>query len=306
MRIDVIINQLAILFFIMGIGYLIIKIKLIDIEANKLLSKLVLFVTMPCTILNTVMSGNVEATASDAFIFIAVSFVGFALFHAVAFFIPKIMRCEKKDYGIYRFAMIYGNAGFMGLPVISAILGPQSVFYLAIANIPLNCLMYTLGITLISGKASKIRLRDILNPCLVASVLILIIFLTNFKTPRIVTETTRIIGGMTTPGAMLAIGATLATIPFREVVTKWRLYITAAMKLLIIPAVTWLVFKPFVSNTLILNVLVLVTAMPTAANAALLVLEFGGDEKLGSSLVFITTLLSAVTIPIVTLLFIII
>ena len=305
MSIDVIINQLSMLFLTMGIGYLAGKIKILDKAANKLLSTLVMFVAMPCTILSSVMNSNVDSAASDAFIFIAVAFAVFAVSHAAAFFVPQLIRCEKQDYGIYRFAMIYGNAGFMGFPVISAILGPQSVFYLAIANIPISILIFTLGITLVSGNSAKIRVRDIINPCLVASIVILIIFLTDFQTPRIIAETAKLIGGMTTPGAMLTIGSTLATIPFLEVITKWRLYVVSAVKLLIIPAAAWLILRPFVSSTLIFNVSILIAAMPTAANATLLAFQFGGNEKLGSSLVFITTLLSVISIPIVTILFVI-
>ena len=306
MGIDVAVKQLVILFITMGIGYLTSKIKLISADANKLISKLIIYVTMPCTILSSVMNGSVDSTTSDALIFIAVAFATFAVSIALSFFVPQLLRCEKEDRGICRFAMVFGNAGFMGIPIISAILGSRAIFYLAIANIPISILMYTLGIILVSGKSAKIRSREIFNPCLIAAVIILIIFLTNFKPPRVISETTQLIGAITTPGAMLAIGATLATIPFLEVIRKWRLYIVAAMKLFIIPAITFLILRPLVSNTFILNVAVLMSAMPTAANATLLALEFGGNAKLGSALIFITTLLSVVAIPLFTILFIII
>ena len=305
MGIDVVVHQLALLFIIMGIGYLAYKIKFFTDETNKLLSRLVIFVTMPCTILSSVMNGSIDSSSSDAFLFIGLALGVLLVAIVLSFFIPRLIGCAPKDYGVYRFAMVLGNAGFMGFPVISAILGPKSMFYVALMNIPTSLVMYTIGIIFLSGKSAKIRLRDILNPCLVAAVVILIIFLTGFKAPRIVAETTALIGGMTTPGVMLAIGSTLATTPFRDVITKWRLYAASAVKLLLIPTAAWLILKPLVSNQLIFNILILVAAMPTAANTALLAFEFGSDEKLGSSLVFITTLLSAITIPIVTALYIV-
>ena len=305
MGIDIVVKQLAILFITMGIGYLTSKIKLLSEDTNKLISKLIIYVTMPCTILNSVMNGSVNSTTSDALIFVAIAFATFAVSIALSFFVPQLLHCGKEDRGIYRFAMVFGNASYMGIPVISAILGPRAIFYLAIANIPISILTYTLGILLVSGKSTKIRPREILNPCLFAAFIILIIFLTNFKTPKIIADTTQLIGAITTPGAMLAIGSTLATVPFLEVITKWRLHVVAVVKLFIVPAAAWLILRPFVSNALIFNVAILIAAMPTAANATLLAFQFGSDEKLGSSLVFITTLLSAISIPIVTLLFVI-
>jgi predicted permease len=115
--------------------------------------------------------------------------------------------------------------------------------------------------------------------------------------PAILKNTIDLVGGMTTPAAMLILGSTLACIPIKEVFSEIRIYFIAIVKLLIIPVVTWLILRLFVTDHLMLGVLVTLSAMPTATNATLLSMEYDGNEKLASKGVFLTTLLSVLTIP---------
>jgi predicted permease len=128
----------------------------------------------------------------------------------------------------------------------------------------------------------------------VASVLI---FAFKLTMPKIVSDTASLVGHMTTPGAMLVIGSTLAEIPFREVFSEKRLYPVIVVKLVAIPVATWLILHFFVTDPTALGVLVVEAAMPTATAAAMLSLQYGGNAKLASKGVFLTTLFSVVTIP---------
>jgi predicted permease len=96
---------------------------------------------------------------------------------------------------------------------------------------------------------------------------------------------------------MLIIGSTLASIPFKKVFTQWRLYPVTVIKLLIVPVVTWLVLRLFIHDALMLGILVVLSGMPTATSATMISMEYGGNERLASTGVFITTLFSLASIP---------
>jgi len=98
---------------------------------------------------------------------------------------------------------------------------------------------------------------------------------------------------------MLIVGITLAQVPVRHVFSEWRLYPLAFVKLLVVPFVVWLIFRQFIADELMLGVLVVLSAMPTAANVAMLAIEYKGNSRIASSGVFLTTLLSGATVPLV-------
>jgi predicted permease len=287
MNMSAIITQMAILFLILAVGY----------AANKFLSKLVINITMPCTILGSVLSGHVTATGLDAAYFMLLTLGAYALVFIIALPLPRLLRAPKSDAGLYRFMITFGNVGFMGFPVIQSIFGVGAVFYVTLFNIAFGVLSYSVGLIMISGRGDKMNLRLLLNPMMVVSVLTVVVFYTRLSVPAILTDAVELVGKMTTPSAMLILGSTLAFIPIKAVFSEYRIYLMTFVKLLVIPVLTWLLLSLFVTDKLILGVLVALSAMPAATNATMLCMEYGGNEQLASKGVFLTTLFSVITIP---------
>jgi predicted permease len=301
MNMTSIITQMAILFLILAAGYAANKFRIMTADSNKLLSKLVVNIAMPCTILSSVLSGHVTATGIDAAFFMLLSFGAFALVFILCVPLPGLLRVPKADAGLYRFMVAFGNVGFMGFPVIQAIFGPGAVFYVTLFNIAFSVLCFSVGIIMVSGKGEKVSAKLLVNPTMIVSILTVVIFYTKLQIPAIFTDTIDLVGKMTTPSAMLVIGSTLACMPFREVFNEIRVYPMTAVKLLVVPVLTWLVMRFFVTDHLMLGVLVALSAMPTATNATMLSMEYGGNEQLASKGIFLTTLFSVVTIPLLLL-----
>lgn len=107
------------------------------------------------------------------------------------------------------------------------------------------------------------------------------------------------IGNAATPLSMLVIGSTLAMTPIREIWKGWRVYGFSIIRLLVVPSAVYLIFRNFIGNPLILGVVVLVTAMPSAATTVMFAEEYESNAKFAAQYVFITTLLAVLTIPIV-------
>ena len=311
MELDVIITQMALLFIIMAIGFVVGKTKMLTPDGNKLLTRIVLFIALPCTILNSVFENEINLTIGDTLYFLLMALLTFAIAFAVSIPVIYILGGEKKNRGLLNFMSVFSNCGFMGFPVVIAIMGLSSAYYVALFNIPFNVLVFSIGIFMISsGKKDATGdgvvsqnatlhrpLSQLINPVLIVALIAIPIALIGFKPPQIIADAIKITGNITTPGGMLVIGSTLAHMHFKSILSEWRIIPVTLLKLIVIPVVTWFILKNIISNEMLLGVLVLVSAMPSAAMASMLAIEYGGNEKTASAGVFLTTLLCGLTVP---------
>jgi len=296
MDIQVILNQMAVLFILMILGFILGKAKFLTVEANKIFTKIILFVALPAFIIDSVMNTDLELTLGTTLYAMLISFVPFAISFLVSYPIIRTLG-DKDNRGLYIFMTMFGNTAFMGIPIIIAVFGPSAVFYASLVNIAFNVLVFSVGIMIISRKGTKFNPKILLNPNLLITLILIPLALSDITFPFQVSEPIRITGAMTTPGAMLIIGSTLSFIPAKSIFMHWRIFPMTLLKLIIIPAVTWLILRQFIGDELLLGVLVVLSAMPTAVSASMLAIEYGGDEQVASAGVFITTLLCGVTVP---------
>ena len=299
MEMRAIISQLAILFFLLALGYAGFKIKALTAEAGKVLTKVVFSITLPATILGSAIGGDLDISGTETAIFMLLVVLVYIIYIAIALPVARILGKGKPLRGLFAFMLIYSNVGFMGLPVTAAIFGPEAVFFNALFNMPNWITAFSFGTVLISGKMDRFSPKTLLNPVIIASFLMIPIALSGFRAPDVIVEAVSLTGNITVPASMFVIGITLAQEPIKGVFTNWRLYPLAFVKLIIIPVVIWLVFRPFVQSELTLGLLVVLSAMPTAAMSAMFAIEYDNNANLASNGVFLTTLLSGITIPLI-------
>ena len=188
----------------------------------------------------------------------------------------------------------------MGFPVIQSIFGEGAIFYAAIFNMIFNFMNFSLGIRLMSDKRKgSFSVKKFLRPGIFGAIFALIIFFTGITLPSPLVDSMKNLGDTTSPLAMIVIGMSLAEIPFKSVFTEIRLYPYTLIKQVIIPILSWYVLRNIISNELILGITVIVIAMPVATSAVLFSSEYDGNTNLATKSVFITTLASLVTIPVI-------
>lgn len=300
MDIMVVINQMVQLFIVIALGYILNKIGIFDSILNKKLTTLLLNVTTPALVLDSVLSNDNTSSLSEVGMVFLVSFAIFAILPIISFLLVKIMRIPKKQQGLYMFMTVFSNVGFMGFPVMKAIFGNEAVFYTAIFNMGFNLLVFTLGIVMMSyGSQEKIQLdiKKVLSPGVVASIFALIIYFTHMTFPSVIANTCSMVGNITTPIAMLLIGSTLASMPIKEVFNDLRVYPYAIIKQIILPMLLFPVMDLLIADKFLLGISFIMVSMPVANSAVLFATEYGGDVKLAAKTIFMTTLLSVATIP---------
>ncbi len=306
-------EQLILLFIMMIIGFGAVKMKLITKSVSDGVSMMISRVTMPCMYISTFMAQTLTAEKmAQCGITVALSVLYYAVAIAISFIFTALARPPKEQRGVYQFLIIFSNAAYMGFPVLRAILGEESIFYGAFFNLPFNILAYSLGIWLLRRGRSDVKFskRDMfLNPGTIGVGVGVVLFLLSpifvgtkfydvFYT-GVIQKGLASVGDTTVPLSMFVIGTVLATVKPGAVFKNIRVLITCVIRLLVCPLVIYLLTMPLGLEYMTRAIPVLVSAMPCAVFCVILAKEYGGDEKTASVGVFISTLASAVTIPLI-------
>lgn len=297
MDVALIAQKLVGLTLVMGLGVLLAKLGIIDKDFNSKLTGLVLNVTMPCMILASVSTPTSaglpvgDVLVCIALLVVVLPLVGLAIVRLPAF---------RKDRGLYLFMTMYPNVGFMGFPVIESVFGSDALIIAAVINMAFNISLFTVGVLAIGyGNSGGARLdpKKIASPGVVASVLAIVVYLVGKGIPALVADPLSSVGQMTTPLAMLVIGASLASYPLREVVLDLRPWGLTLLADVILPLAFLPVFRLLVSDALVRGVAVVILGMPVASGATLFAERYGGNAQLASKCIFVSTLCSVATIP---------
>lgn len=288
------------LFAIIGVGFVARRYNIISGDFVHLLSRILVNIALPAI---TISSMQVPHTATTMGIVDSMLLVSVCYY--IGAFLAGILVCRflpstSTERGVFQFMLVFPNTMFMGIPVAAAILGPSSLFYVILFNLPFSFLVFTMGVWLLArGRPGKFDPKVLLSPGLVASFVGLGLFLVGYMLPAPVDTALSLVGSVTTPLAMIVVGALLATLPAARLAGDWRIYFISALRLLVFPVLAFVLLTPFVTDKLLLGVTVLLIAMPVAANSVLLSEEYHVDSTLASQGVFISTVLCLATIPLI-------
>ena len=301
-----IMSKLVILTIYIAVGYAARKLKILSEEFTDGIVKLLLFISLPALILNIFLTSFDRNMIGQGIAMLVISFAIYIVSTPIGYITARAMRLKRNQIGVTAFAVTFPNYTFIGIPVLTSILGDRVLMNASFGNLACSISVYTIGMLTISkfGTEAKggLRLmadRMVKMPVNYALLGGLILALLNVNPPEPVTDTLNGLANLTTPMAMIYIGATLTKNDPREILGDWRVYITAAMRLLVIPLVIYLIGRIFIKDPVFLNTIVIGAAIPTASFCALFAREYGGDEVLASKYIFISTLLCLVTIPLV-------
>ena len=297
-------TQVLVLFLLIVVGFSSRRLNIVSKQMDTDFGNLITKVTLPAFVLSSMDYDFSYDALLESMNLLKVSACIYAVVILASFIIVKWMPISRDKVDIYQFAISFTNVGFMGYPVISLVYGSQGVFYAAIYNLSYNILIWTYGIYLLKrhqedARVSTIgeKVKDIFNPGLVAIILGFILFLTPLSFPEPIQRTLSLIGSTTTPLSMMFIGLLLAEIHLKELINSLQDYFIIAIRLLIIPFVVLIVLSRMGFEGYMLGIPVLISAMPIAANSAVFASIYGGNSKLASKLVFLSTLISVITIP---------
>ncbi len=302
-----VLSQIIVLFSLILVGYVVKRLKIVSDEFQAGIAPLILNVTLPAFILSSMnFEFSVETLKSSGWL-VAISFAMYGVAFVFSKLYSKVVKNSPRQRAVFEYAIMFSNSGYMGYPVVAQLFGEQGVFYAAIYNLSFSVLVWTYGVALLSGQKNvniplKKRLLAFINPGLVAVTLGFILFLFNLSLPPIVYNLLDMIGATTTPLSMMFIGFILTEIKPAEIFKNYQLLVVSIMRLIILPATTYLILFLFGFSGLTLYIPVVIVGMPVAVNVAIFASRYQADYQLGSLLIFTSTLLSVITVPIMMLL----
>ena len=294
------------LFAIVIVGYVAGRLGYMGGEFDKRLSSLVINITCPALILSSAMTGELPDRRLILPL-LGISIITYIILTGVVFWLPRYLTKQKADEGIVGFALMFGNVGFMGYPVVASIFSHQAVFYAAVLNVVNTLAVFTVGTILIVGDVGdgKRFQKKVLysTPMLSAYLAMLIVALGIDNIPGLISQPLTMIGNITVPAALLIIGSSMSQLSLRTMLGNRTVYATTLFRLILIPLGFYYLFSAIGFDPYVVNINTVVIAMPVATYGTILCLKYGRETTLITEVTLITTFLSMLTIPLLTLLF---
>ena len=293
-------NKMVVFLALMVIGYVLARRGRLDRGSIKALSSLTLNVFLTGSILNSTLGASVELSWSELGTSFLVVWVMQLLGYLIAWLVTLPMPVDKEHKPLFELLMSMGNSMFVALPIVDALF-PESraVFYVSLSCLPFNVLLFTYGVwRLQSGRENaRFRFRNILSVPLLAALAALILFLVKPPLPQAVKGLISTLAGATTPLSMLVIGASLGTVSLLDAFKNGKLYLASAVRLLLIPVLTWLVLRLLTDDPVLLMTSTIVAASPAAVIITVMANQYDRDSVYTAEGTLQSTALSMLTIP---------
>ena len=296
------------LFAIVIVGYVAGKLGYLGGDFDRQLSRLVINLTCPALILSSAMTGELP-DRNYILPLLLISAITYIVLTGVAFLLPRILTNKREDEGAIGFALMFGNVGFMGYPVVASLFGHEAVFYAAVLNVVNTFAVFTVGTILITGKNAvegpRFQKKVLYSTPMIAAYLTMaIVALEIDYIPPAVSQPLTMLGNITVPAALLIIGSSMSNLSFRTMLGNHTVYATTLFRLAILPIGIYYLCTLLGFSLFVVNINTVVIAMPVATYGTILCLKYGRDTTTITEVTFITTLLSMLTIPaLATLLF---
>lgn len=297
---------------------------------SKQISGIIVNVTNPALLICSAFGDGPKMSLQELGTALVVFLIIYAMLIGVSFLIPRILRVPNQYHYSYQMMTVFGNVGFIGIPLASAVLGTESLIFVSIYNLIFNILIYTFGISLLQRAAARqsatpvggqtgaqdtqnIRTansdmhvasplwKKIINAGTISAAATIVFYLGSFPVPVIVSSTLNYMGQSTTLLSMLVLGASVAQMAPKDIFSHPKLYGYVLLRQILIPVGCILLFRPIINNTLILNTLALMLAVPAGNLPLMLCKQLHAEGDTISQGIILTTILSLATIPVVSL-----
>ena len=297
-------QQITELFLMIFMGYVIVKARLLKGEDSKVISKIVLYLIIPCVIINAFQVDYTSEKVQGLLLAFAASVMLQVLLLIIVWGAGRMGLNEVEKASVY-----YSNAGNLIMPIVTFVLGQEWVLYGCVFMSVQIVFVWSHGKWVLS-RQSKIDWKKILlNINMVAVFAGVFLFFTKIRLPQILNQTFGSVGSMIGPASMIVTGMLIAEMSLRSIFTNGRIYFITFIRLVAVPVIALLLLK--VSGLVngspdgkkILLIVFLAVITPSASTVTQMCQVYGNDSKYASAVNVMTTLLAIVTMPLMVVLF---
>lgn len=299
------IKKIVSLFIIMMMGVLVVRLKLLKSGDSRTLSVLMLYLVVPCTILNAFQVDYTPEVLKGLGIAVGCAVVIHVLWLILVQILGKIFNMDVVE----KASIMYTNAGNLIIPIVTSVLGEDMVIYsVGFMAVQLFFIWTHLKSSMCGERGIDIK-KILTNINLMCVVLGIVLFLVQFKFPSLVQDTLSSVSSMIGPSAMFVIGMLIGGMNLKHVVTYKRVWLVTFLRLIVFPLIILAMLKIFPVHTLvgggkeILLVTFLACMTPAASTVTQMAQIYDNDAEYASAINVITTLLCLITMPIMVMLY---
>ena len=292
--------EVAVILLLILVGYFTVKKGMFTKESLGSITSFLLYIITPCLIVSSFLSA--ESGKLDGWtLLLAVVLPALSIVISIAVSYLFFRREPLGRRRVLRFSTVFCNVGFMGIPLVEGIVGSEGVLYGSFFIAVFNIFCWTYGYVMMGG--GKVRLKALLlNPGVIGIVIGLPLYLLDVPVPALIERPIELISALNTPLAMIVVGGYIAQVKLRAFVSDLAVYKMAVLRLVVAPLLYLaLVWRLRPDETLLMST-VIQAATPVAANCVLFAVQYDSDAELASKSVAVSTALSVVTIPLLTVL----
>lgn len=295
-------QQVVILYLIVAVGFVSDKLGVFTEKTARAANDLLFYVITPCVIIESFLTTQFNSETSKGFLLAA---LGAVLTHVlgIVISIPFFRKGENKNNAVFKFACIYGNMGYMALPLAQAMLGSEGVFYCSAGIIVFQIFTFTHGVWQMNrgkGDGEKFNPKKlVLNPGVIAVLIGLPFFLLKIEMPEIITKPVSFIGSMNTPLAMLMLGTYMSNAGLKTIFKNKEQYLVALVKIIAVPLAFFAVAKlTGVLSGALFTACMIQASAPSANNTVMFAAKYGRDTGIASKTVAFVSFTSIITMPV--------
>ncbi len=336
----VVVKQMIMIALLISLGFYSYKRKMINDDATRGMSALIVNFTNPCLMIYSMLSSETRVSGRLLLAGLLSAVVTYMLLIVLAELVPRLLGVKLSQRYCYWMLCVFGNIGFIGIPLTEAVLGADALVYVCFHNLIFCLLIYTVGMAKIRREVDKGRtgdeingedvkkdpvkkyavkgnvikeaegkrkngvlytVRRIINAGTVSAVAALIFYVAGWELPEVLMATCDYAGRATTFLSMMILGAAVARMNVRKALSDVRLIVFSAIRLIAIPVLILMVLKLFLNDSMIVNTSALMLAVPAGNMPLIMATQHRLEARELANGIVLTTVLSLITIPIVTL-----
>lgn len=299
---SIVLNQLAQFFLMLMMGYILACTQVVHEPFLRELSCIITKCLLPVFIFYSTYNGNSREQVLEGIPVLALAAVMYLALAVVFYFMARCLFLQGQRAKVFQALFVFGNIGFVGIPLIQALYPGDGMLYVAIFSVVDQLLLWTYGIWLTDSKnGGKMNLQNFLNPAVIAIVLATICILTEFRLPQILEDTAATVGKASTATCMIYLGALFYFSDLRKVLKEKELYIGILIKMIFFPIMFHMLLRLTELPFHMQNTLVLISGLPTMTVIPMLAKNGGQEGEYAISVTMITLAVSLVTLPVISI-----
>lgn len=309
MESKIVLTQIAILAVVVIIGAIAAKAGVFNRESKDVISKVIFNISLPLMLFTNFF--RLEASPkliSNSLTVLAVAVLVILLLLVIGTLSARVFKLKDAESAVFRTHSMFGNTIFLGFPLVTALFGVEGLLYASMYQLVSTILMWTVGVVILShgnGISWKKSIVKVINPNTIATLLGLLFFMLSVKLPSVLLKPMTDLGAANTWLSMLYIGAMLYFSNVGGLLRRKSLYLISLNRLVVAPALLIALFyiaghyAGFTPDRLVLSVIILEASMPCMATVVIMAKELGSDDSLAVGNVFVSTIFSILTLPLV-------